>query len=32
MAGNDTRYSSWSQRRYQAGSEFAIDGNWRVEP
>jgi hypothetical protein len=28
----DTRYSSWEQRRYQVGTEFAIDGNWRVEP
>ena len=28
----DTRYGSWEQRRYQAGSEFAIDDHWRVEP
>lgn len=28
----DTRSNSWDQQRYQAGSEFAIDDNWRVEP
>lgn len=28
----DTRTGSWDQTRYQIGSEFALDGNWRVEP
>ncbi len=28
----DTRFGSWNQRRYQVGTEFAIDGSWRVDP
>jgi hypothetical protein len=28
----DTRQSSWSQRRYQLGVEFAMNAAWRIEP
>jgi len=27
----DTRSSSWDQQRYQVGSEFALDEDWRIE-
>lgn len=28
----DTRYSAWSRRRYQVGSEIALTKHWRLEP
>ncbi len=28
----DTRYGSWTERRYQFGTEFAIDASWRIDP
>jgi hypothetical protein len=28
----DTRYDAWSEARYQAGLEMALDKSWRLEP